>query len=751
MSSVSFTDKTITLTDFYLAISLFGYMFWSNIFPLNYQNEMKLLITIYCLAAFSLFSSAQTKISGKVTDNKSQPLPSANVYLKDTYDGVSTDPEGNFSFTTDEDGDGLLVVSYVGFKTFSQEVLLDGNEKYFEIFLEEESKELGAVVISAGTFEASDENKAVILRPMDIVTTAGASADIYGALQTLPGTTPIGEAEGLFVRGGSASETRTIIDEMAVQNPFYTSVPDIPSRGRFSPFLFKGTVFSTGGYSAQYGQALSSVLVLKTQDIAPKTQSALSVMALGVGGSHVQRWEKSSLAFEGGYYNLDPYFKVQKQRTDWKDAPESGEGSLNYRQKISNTGILKAFTSYSYGAFSLYQQNLDDPANKAYFKNTGGNFFLNTNVREILWEDWAVFAGYSFSFDDDNFDFGLDKAKREDTFHAGKFTVQRNVFSNSFVTFGGEVQNLRHKTGYNNLNSGLNETYIAGYLETDVFFTNDFAARFGARTEHSKLIDKTNIAPRVSLAYRVGTYDQINFAYGQFYQTPGQDFLLQSRNFDYERADHYILNYQYIGTNRTFRIEAYYKDYTKLAKGTVFTHPYFNLPIVPFSNDGKGYAKGFDIFWRDTETIKYTDYWISYSFLDTKRDFKNYPTLAIPTFASPHTVSVVTKHWIPSLMALVGVTYTFSKGRTYFNPNNPDFLGDRAKDYHNLSMSASYLTSIFNNFTVVFFSIDNIIGYNNVFGYRYSSDGSVSSPVLAPALRSAFIGMFISLGETNPY
>lgn len=250
---------------------------------------MKIIFTLLLFLAGSFSLTAQAKLSGKITDDKNQPLPGANVYLKDTYDGVSSDTDGSFSFITEEEGSGILMVSYIGYKTYSQDVLLDGEDKFFEIVLSEESKELGVVVISAGTFEASDENKAVILRPLDIVTTAGASADIYGALQTLPGTTPIGEAEGLFVRGGSASETRTIIDEMAVQNPFYTSVPDIPSRGRFSPFLFKGTVFSTGGYSAQYGQALSSVLVLKTQDLPPKTQRALSIMAVGFGGSQVQR------------------------------------------------------------------------------------------------------------------------------------------------------------------------------------------------------------------------------------------------------------------------------------------------------------------------------------------------------------------------------------------------------------------------------------------------------------------------------
>ncbi len=712
---------------------------------------MKLLSATLLFICASVSINPQTKLSGNITDKNNQPLPGTNVYLKNTYDGVSSDIDGSFSFITEETGAGILLVSFVGFKTYSQEVVLDGKDKTFQIILEEELKELGAVVISAGTFEASDENKAVILRPFDIVTTAGAMADIYFALQTLPGTTPIGEAEGLFVRGGSASETRTIIDEMAVQNPFYSSVPEIPSRGRFSPFLFKGTVFSTGGYSAQYGQALSSVLVLKTQDLAPKTQSSLGIMAFGVGGSHVQRWENSSMAFEGGYYNLGPYFKIQKQRTEWVKAPIGIEGSLNFRQKTSETGIFKAFTSYSFGDLSLNTPDLDDLPKKNFYNLEDGNFFINTNIREILWDDWAVFAGYSFSIDKADYVIDINKVKRKDTFHAGKLSIQKNIFSNSFLTFGSEAQNLEHSTGFNQFTSSLNETYLAGFIETDFYITNDFAARLGVRSEYSRILDKTNIVPRVSLAYRLGVFDQINFAYGQFYQTPGQDFLLQTNKLGFERADHYVLNYQYIGTARTFRIEFYYKDYNDLAKGSVFTHPYFNLPQVPFSNEGKGFAKGIDIFWRDKETIKYTDYWVSYSYLDTKREFRNYPALAVPTFTSPHTVSVVAKHWIPSIMSMVGLTYTFAKGRTYFNPNNPVFLGDRAKDYHNLSMNVSYLTNIFNNFTVVFFSIDNLIGYNNIFGYNYSSDGTMRVPVLSPALRTAFIGMFISLGETNPY
>ncbi|MBN1639234.1 MAG: carboxypeptidase-like regulatory domain-containing protein, partial [Ignavibacteriales bacterium] len=216
----------------------------------------------------------QTKISGKVIDENNSPLIGANVYIQDTYDGTSTEADGSFDFWIDEKGKVALIVSYIGYVTYQKEIISEGKEIQLEIVMEQDTKELGTVIISAGYFEASDEKKSIILRPLDILTT-GSDADIYSTLETLPGTQQIGETEGLFVRGGSASETKTIIDEMIVQNPYYSSVPDVAARGRFSPMLFQGTMFSTGGYSAQYGQALSSVLILKTQDLPEETSTAI--------------------------------------------------------------------------------------------------------------------------------------------------------------------------------------------------------------------------------------------------------------------------------------------------------------------------------------------------------------------------------------------------------------------------------------------------------------------------------------------
>jgi hypothetical protein len=68
------------------------------------------------------------------------------------------------------------------------------------------------VVITAGSFEASDEKRMTLLNPMDIVTTAGTNADITAAMNLLSGTQRVGEQSGLFVRGGSGEEAKVIIE-----------------------------------------------------------------------------------------------------------------------------------------------------------------------------------------------------------------------------------------------------------------------------------------------------------------------------------------------------------------------------------------------------------------------------------------------------------------------------------------------------------------------------------------------------------
>ena len=124
----------------------------------------------------------------------------------------------------------------------------------------ESSELIKEVVITAGSFGASDDDKVIVLDPIDVVTVASSRGEISGALEALPGTQPQADKEGIYVRGGDASEAKQIVDGMLIQNPYFSDVPDITQRGRFEPFDFQGTAFSQGGYSAQYGQALSAIV-----------------------------------------------------------------------------------------------------------------------------------------------------------------------------------------------------------------------------------------------------------------------------------------------------------------------------------------------------------------------------------------------------------------------------------------------------------------------------------------------------------
>jgi outer membrane cobalamin receptor len=695
------------------------------------------------LLIWASLASAQTVVTGTVIDDSGDSLPGVNVTLLGTYDGVSTGPDGKFTFTTTEKGELIINVSYVGYEDFAQTVVLSGDTLHVNPVLKAVTSELDMVVISAGTFEASDEKKAVMLKPLDIVTTAGANADVFSALDKLPGTSTVGESEGLYVRGGSKYETTYIIDEMLVQDPFFSSVPDIPSRGRFSPFQFKGTVFSTGGYSAQYGQALSSAVILNSQDMAEATYSNIGLLPLAWSAGHTQAWEKTSLAAQFGYNNLGGYFKVIPQRTDWVKPPEGINGSFNFRQKTSKTGILKLYATYTQNKMELNYNDLNNPGEITPYNLKNRSAYTNASYRETLNDHWAIFTGVSYSNNIDDIHIATNEINNKNELIHGRVKVSYYFNGHSVLRFGTEAYQKKGDVNFNQLPLDFEDNYAAGFAESDIFISTRLAARIGGRVEYSSMLGKYNVAPRVSLSYKTGTKSQVSFAYGQFYQTPQPEqnsymypFYNQSANLNFEMATHYIANYQHMTDKITFRIEGYYKKYNGLIK-------YDMDSTIAINNTGNGYARGFDLFWRDKKTFKNSDYWISYSFVDSKRNYRAFSESATPTFVAKHNLNIVFKRYFAKLNTTFGASYTYASGRPYFNPNNDQFLEDRTIDYHDFSINASYLTNLWGNFTVIFASVGNVFGFDNIYSYRYSLDGTNREAVRAPALRTVIIGIFI--------
>ena len=691
------------------------------------------LIVFLMLLAQTL--PAQFTISGKVQDEKGEGVPFANVYLKEIFDGTSTDEKGSFSFNTESSGSLILAVSCLGFTNYEQAIEVNGVVQV-DIVLQKGSNQLAEVVISAGAFEASDEKKITMLKPLDIVTNAGASGDVYGALQTLPGVSQVNDETGIFVRGGEAYETQTIIDGALVAKPFFGDTPDIPSRGRFNPFLFKGTLFSTGGYSAEYGRALSSVLLLNTYDIPKDSEYSLSVNAAGIGASRVKVWnDRTAFLFSGNYTNLQPLFSLIPQNRDWLKPPTGAGAAMGFRHRYENGAMLKTYFQYQHGSIGLAFPNANTPETHSSFRGSNDNVFWNMAYKGFLGENWSLKAVVGLNYDDDGNTLDGSTFGSEEWAVQSRFTLSRE-FGPVLWKTGAEWVESKGDYYFNELGSDLSDSYAAIFSELDWKIYRKLAARIGVRGEHSQLLATGNLAPRLSLAYKTGAKSQISFAYGQFFQQPEPMFLWGSSSLNFEQAAHYIFNYQWITDDQTFRIELYQKDYDQLVRQAG----------LDYNNNGFGHAKGIDFFWRDKALLPGLDYWLSYSLLDAERLYRDFPTAATPTFTTRHTLNLVA-NYRTNARTRVGLSYTYASGRPYHNPNNPEFLSDRTNDYHNLNLNASYLTSISGNFTVLYISFRNPLQFEQVFGYTYSDDGENRVARRPASDWSIFAGVSISFED----
>ena len=712
---------------------------------------MKLHILFFLVTFFiSAPLLAQVKISGTVTDKKGEVIPGANVYIKDSFDGTVSMLDGSFSFETEESGQQILVVSFIGFKTLEKEITISGNIDGLALVIIEEINKLDGVTITAGAYEASDVKKVTVLKPLDIVTTASAAGDIFGAVNTLPGTATVGESGRLFVRGGEGYETKVFIDGLEVRNAFGATAPNVPTRGRFSPFLFKGTVFSTGGYSAEYGQALSSALILNSNDMADKTQTDISLMTVGGDFAYVKKWKNTSLSGKVQYTDLRPYQNLVKQWFDWEEAPVGTVGEIVFRQNLNKDGLLKVYANTNVSSFIIRQPNIDLAGEKDTVDLSNDYYYLNASYKDILNDKWSVRAGASVTFNEENILLNTDDIDEEEKAYHTKIAFNVDVTEKVSLNFGTEYfhKNYRRKFDFDGGDNGdfdFADNLAAAFIEGDYFASNAFVLRAGLRLENSSLLGNTWLSPRVSMAYKLSDISQFSLAYGEFLQAPQNAYALVNNDLKPERATHYILNYQYINKGRIFRVEGYYKDYDDLVKFTEEN----NFDPSNYFNSGFGEAKGFDVFWRDNQTIKGTDYWVSYSYVDAERDYRDFSSVATPKFVSKHNFSWVIKHFISRIRTQVGATYTYASGRPFNNPNLAGFQNDKTKTFHDLSLNAAVLIK---QNIILYMSSSNVLGRDNIFGYQYASQQNEQGVFERQAIRQGakrflFLGLFITLSK----
>lgn len=707
---------------------------------------MKTLFVSLTLLLIHCSVLGQTMVSGKISDQKGGCIPGANVLIKGTYDGVSADENGKFNFETTASGKQIVSFQALGFKTQEIEIICSKQPLILQISLSESINLLTAVTISAGAMEASDVKKSVVLKPLDIVTTSGAMGDITAALLTLPGTSTVGNDGRLFVRGGDASETSIFIDGLQVGNAYGSTAANVPTRNRFSPNLFKGSFFSTGGYSAEYGQALSSALSLNTLDMPLRSQGDLSIMSLGGGFTQTLVGKENAVTALANYYNLGPYQSLVSQKFDWEKSPASWDTEISLKQKWGKSGFVKAYAHTEGSSMTIWQPVPGEPGRGDRVRINNRYSYGNVSFRQTGKNDWSFYGGLAYSHNRDLINLNYQPMRQINEVGHAKVVATKDINPQFSLKNGVEwyLKSYSEELIDDKRTRDLHDHQFNHFLEADYYFGNRLVFRGGLRSGFSSVAKQYWLDPRISLAYKLDNQGQFSIAAGKFHQLPDEKLRVLQNNLQNAEASHFIVNYFIVNNNRTLRAEAFYKTYENLA-----TYSGTDQAPVRIAQDGSGYARGADIFYRDKKTIRNTDFWVTYSFVDSKRKYSVYESKVQPSFAPKHNGSVVLKHLVSSLKSQLGTSWSWNSGYTFSDPNLPGEMQSKTKAYSDLSISWSYLPK---PNMILHLACSNVLGRNNVFGYKYASQPDETGfydriATGQGATRMIFAGLFITLSK----
>jgi hypothetical protein len=559
-------------------------------------------IVFICSFTFTLavvFAQKSAIIRGNVYDkNGGQPVPFANVILRGSIQGATTDLNGFYQISNVKAGDYTLFVSFIGYDSLEQKVNIStGDIAYKSFYLTEVAKNLEAVEISARREERRTTSLVskitVTQKEIKSLPSTGGEPDIAQYLTVIPGVLTTGDQGGqIYIRGGSPVQNKILLDGMTIYNPFH-------SIGFFSIFeteTIRSVDVLTGGFNAEYGGRVSAVVDLKTRE-GNKTR-----LAGLVSGSPFQ----AKALLEGPILKLkDGGTSVSVLVTGKKSLlPETSKSLYKYASKDS-AGLPFGYQDI-YGKVSLvagggsrvniFGFNFTDAVKytgiadlKSGTQGYGANFTLVPAGLGMLVGGSLTYSNYDISLDEGN---GNPRTSKVGSFSG---LLDFTVFGDkSELKYGAEITGFSTNVSFynplikSNTKQEQNTTEIAGFIRY---------RRTGKRTIiepslriHSyTALGETVIEPRFSAKFNASDRFRFKFSGGLFSQNlistvsekdvvnlfvgflsgPEEKFFKPGTSEDVstklQKAIHAIGGFEFdVSKKLELNVEAYYKNYTQL-------------------------------------------------------------------------------------------------------------------------------------------------------------------------------------------
>ena len=644
-----------------------------------------LLLSIACVFT-SLAYAQNNDIKGFVYEaSTGEPVMYCNVVLKGTILGCSTNENGYFNLTRIPDGKYTLMITCVGYDTLTENIsLAHGQTLNRKFTLKETSMTLETVSITADKIEARTETKTSVItvtpRTINKIPSIGGQADLAQYLQVVPGVIFTGDQGGqLYIRGGSPIQNKVLLDGMVIYNPFH-------SIGLFSVFdtdIIRNADVFTGGFGAEYGGRISSVMDISTRDgnkmrwggkvgascfgakltlegpiVKPKTANDAAItLVLSAKNSYLEQTSKTLYKYateEGLPFNYsDFYGKVSI------NAPNGSKVNLfgfSFNDRVNNYKSLSDYGWNSWGA--------------------GSNFLIIPGKAPVMIEGSVAYSSYLSNMKEHN---NPDRYSKIDGFNMsfdfnyflGKNTLKYGIellgFSTDYKTYSTYGNYMIRETNYSTeIGSYVKYKATLGKLLLEPSFRFQYYASFNTPSLEPRFAFKYNVNDRLRIKGAGGRYTQdfvaatsdrdvVNLFYGFLSGVTNipKTFNNERVYSSLQKANHFVLGTEFDITNKlNMNLEGYWKQFVQLTnlnrnkiypenEETIFINDLLKKDFMTENGD----AYGFDL------SLKYEDrqwyLWAVYALGFVTRNYEKYESGITtmetyqPHFDRRHNVNII--------------------------------------------------------------------------------------------------------------
>lgn len=731
---------------------------------------MKTTIILFFLLPAFLFAKVESTIHGFVRDfDNGESLPWVNVVIKDTNLGAASNDKGYYVIHQVPPGDYVLLFRMMGYAQLEKNIQIKANSTIkIDASLKPAIIEMEDIVKTAERerFEREVEVSTTTLSARQFKTMPMlAEADVFRTLQLLPGVVSRNDfSSQLYVRGGSPDQNLILLDGVVVYNPFHLL-------GLFSTFnadAIKEVEFMTGGFPAEYGGRLSSVLnITNNEGNSKEFEGSANISMLSAKttlqgpiphGSFLLSARRTYFdqILKGTRYDFPYYFYDIQGKMHFNVSEHHrltlsgfyGDDKLDYDMASDDAEDFQVNIDWLWGnrTTSLQWRWLIHPDLFSEVTLTRSNFTSNINLDLISTNIASLNIGNGILDESIKADFNYFGINS----HGIKFGLCQSWldFKYSFAIDANQLFNYQTKP-----------RLAALYAQDQWQISKLLSTRVGARLEHYSIGQFTTFSPRFGLKYRLYTNFALKGSFGlyhQFLTTAASD----NQNFNFIdlwfplteqyqplSALHYVGGFEWwLPADVIFSSEFYFKTMNNLLE--INEYGDFTDPSDDFFA-GDGTATGFEILLKKTTGRFYG--WLGYTFSTTQRTLNS--LTFNPKHDRRHNLNLVLNYdlgvgWNMGLVFTygTGMPYTPVLGKyvryswNYFDNQLDDVIynrighknSERFPTYHRMDLSIRKRWRIWGMENYPYLQIINIYNRQNVFLYFWDHDVNPSKLVTVP-------------------